>query len=96
MLKIKMMSIDFILWDWKDEKKSFFSEKKLFFKMRDARKKFAIILSDRIERARLFITLKIKFGDVLVFKEGYVYIQREMCDYSKKCARIRTLNEDNY
>jgi hypothetical protein len=30
--------------------------------------------------------------DVLIFEERCAYIRREMCLYSKKCARITTLN----
>jgi hypothetical protein len=76
MLNAKMLSIDFILWDWKVEKKTFLFESKVFFEMR-ARENIAAYfdrskwLPDRNKRARLSLHL-------IFFDEKCCCIQREM------------------
>ncbi len=49
MLKAKMFSIDFVSWDWKVEKKLFFSKEKIFF-FRDANSTRRIACSNRSKR----------------------------------------------
>jgi hypothetical protein len=86
MLNANILSIVFVSSSWKSWKKNFSFEKKSFFQ--DAISKNIAAYSDRdkwlldqSKRACLFLILKKKFEDVLIFEEKCVYIRKAMCDY---------------
>jgi hypothetical protein len=88
MLKTKMLSIDFISWSWKVEKKLFSREEKIFFS-RDANSIKRIACSNRDKQKDFYLFW---LASVNVFEEWCQCIRRMMLLYQWVMSVYHYLN----